>query len=86
MMDILLAPALLQWLGCATGAAGSLLLALNTRQSGWGFVLFLLSNAFWAVYGIETHALGMITNQMFFTATSALGIYRWLFANRKGDQ
>lgn len=67
-----------QWAGCVTGVAGSLLLALNVRQSGWGFVLFLVSNIFWILYGIETHALGLIVGQVFFTATSGVGIYRWL--------
>lgn len=68
---------ILQWMGCITGAAGSLLLAVNIRQSGWGFVLFLISNGFWAAYGLQTGAPGLITNQAFFTVTSILGIYRW---------
>jgi nicotinamide riboside transporter PnuC len=80
---VLLSVDALQWLGCVTGAAGSLLLALNTRYSGWGFVLFLVSNGFWVVFGLETHAPGLITNQIFFTATSLLGIYRWLFSPKK---
>ena len=33
----------LQWSGCA---AGSLLLALNTKHSGWGFVLFSYPTGF----------------------------------------
>ena len=68
----------LQWAGCATGVAGALLLALNNKRSGWGFVLFLISNGFWTVYGLQTHAAALITTQVFFTATSLLGIYRWL--------
>lgn len=68
----------LQWAGCATGAAGALLLALNIKHSGWGFVLFLVSNGFWTAYGIQTHAVGLITMQIVFTVTSLLGIYRWL--------
>lgn len=69
---------ILQWLGCVTGAAGSLLLALKNRHSGYGFVLFLIANGFWVIYGIETHAPGLITNQMIFTITSMVGIYQWL--------
>jgi hypothetical protein len=42
----------LQWAGCATGVAGALLLALNTKRSGWCFVLFLISNGFWTAFGI----------------------------------
>ena len=41
----------LQWAGCATGVAGASLLALNTKNSGWGFVLFLVSNGFWTAFG-----------------------------------
>lgn len=73
----------LQWAGCATGVAGALLLAVNTRHSGQGFVLFLVSNGFWIAYGIQTHAVGLITTQVVFTATSLLGIYRWLVAARR---
>lgn len=73
----------LQWAGCATGVAGALLLALNTKYSGWGFVLFLISNGVWTAFGIQTNAPGLITTQVFFTATSVLGIYRWLVASRQ---
>ena len=68
----------LQWAGCATGAAGSLLLALNNKNSGWGFVLFLVSNGFWVAFGIQTGAPGLIATQVIFTATSLLGVYRWM--------
>ena len=73
----------LQWAGCATGAAGSLLLALNTKHSGWGFVLFLIFNGFWTAFGIQTHAVGLVTTQVIFKATSVLGIYRWLVVARQ---
>jgi nicotinamide riboside transporter PnuC len=73
----------LQWAGCATGVAGAFILALNTKHSGWGFVLFLISNGFWMMYGIETKALGLVTSQVVFTLTSLIGIYRWLVAARR---
>lgn len=73
----------LQWAGCATGVAGASLLALNTKHSGWGFVLFLISNGFWTAFGIQTNAPGLITTQVIFTATSVLGIYRWLVVARQ---
>ena len=49
----------LQWAGCITGVAGASLLALNTKNSGWGFVLFLVSNGFWTAFGIQTNAPGL---------------------------
>lgn len=72
----------LQWAGCLTGVLGAFLLALNTKHSGWGFVLFLISNGFWIMYGIEINALGLITTQVVFTMTSLLGIYKWLVAGK----
>ncbi len=72
----------LQWAGCITGVAGASLLALNTNHSGWGFVLFLISNGFWMAFGIQTNAPGLIATQAVFTATSLLGSYRWLMSAR----
>lgn len=76
----MISPDMIQWLGCATGASGSMLLAINARYSGWGFVLFLVSNIFWAVFGVVTHAPGLIAMQVIFTITSIVGIYRWLIS------
>jgi hypothetical protein len=70
----------LQWIGCAFGVLGAFLLALNTRLSGWGFVSFLVSNGCWIVYGVLADAPGLVAMQTAFTATSLLGIYRWLWA------
>ena len=70
---------LLQWFGCVFGVMGALLLALNNRYSGWGFVAFLLSNVFWIVYGVITEAPGLIVMQLAFTATSLIGLYKWMW-------
>jgi len=74
---------ILEWSGCFTGVLGALLLALNTKHSGWGFVLFLISNGFWIMYGIENNAIGLITTQVVFTMTSLIGIYRWLISKKR---
>jgi nicotinamide riboside transporter PnuC len=85
-----MSPDVLQWLGCITGVAGSLLLSLNLKYSGWGFVFFLESNWFWFAFGIQTNAPGLSTSQLFFTATSLIGICRWfgfsLSSNRATPQ
>lgn len=70
----------LQWIGGAFGVLGALLLALNNRLSGWGFVSFLPSNVCWIAFGIMTNAPGLIFMQAAFTATGLLGIYRWMLA------
>lgn len=69
---------ILEWAGCLTGLCGAALLALNNRYSGWGFVLFLVSNIAWIVFGLSTHATGMVVMQIGFTATSLIGVWKWL--------
>jgi len=69
---------MLEWLGAIFGVVGAGLLAFNVPYSGFGFVAFLLSNIFWIRYGLNTRSFGILTMQLFFTATSLLGIYRWL--------
>lgn len=67
-----------EWLGCLFGLAGAFVLAMNASYSGWGFVLFLLSNGFMITYGLITKARGIILMQLGFTATSAIGAANWL--------
>ena len=40
---------------------------------------FLVSNVFWAAHGLATRTLSLVVMQAAFTATSLLGIYRWLW-------
>jgi hypothetical protein len=70
-----------EWGGCATGLAGAFLLALNTSISGWGFVLFLVSNACWFGYGYLMGAKGLTIQNIGFTASSVTGIVNWIFPN-----
>ncbi len=74
----------LEWLGCIFGVLGALLLALNNRSSGWGWVAFLVSNAFWLTFGLVTDTRGLVAMQLVFSATSLLGIYRWLLRAPRG--
>jgi len=69
---------LIEWLGSLTGLAGAFLLALNTEISGYGFVMFLLSNVCWIAFALKTRTFGLLTMQAGFTATSVLGMARWL--------
>jgi hypothetical protein len=75
---------LLEWAGCATGLCGAAILALNNRYSGWGFVLFLVSNVAWIAFGLMSHATGIVVMQIGFTATSLMGIWKWLVVSREG--
>lgn len=76
----------LQWLGCATGVFGSLLLAWRSRWSGWGFAAYLLSNICWIGYGVRTHALGLLAMQAVYLVTSAIGAWHWLLLPRRKIQ
>lgn len=69
-----------EWAGCITGIAGALLLALHSQWSGWGFVFYLTSNAFWIAFGVKKNVRGLIAMQLAFTATSMLGVWKWLIA------
>lgn len=62
----------------AFGILGTLILALNGRHAGWGFVAFLASNAGWIVFAVNHNHLGLLTQNIVFTATSALGVWIWL--------
>lgn len=73
----------LEWLGAIGGASGALLLAFNCRWSGYGFVLFLGSNAAWLTYGMLTDTYGMVAMQVVCTFTSLIGVWRWLIQPRK---
>lgn len=67
---------ILQWVAFLTSGIGSLLVANNTRHSGFGYVAFLISNIFWIAFGVMTKAPGLIATQVWFTGTSLLGLYR----------
>ena len=67
----------LDWIGCAFALLGSLLLALNTRISGWGFAAYLLSNCAWIAFAVSAGITSLLIMQTGFTFTSLLGLYRW---------
>lgn len=68
-----------QWSGAATGLCGAALLAVQNAYSGWGFVLFLISNFFWIAFGLMIHARGLLVMQAGFTSTSVFGLLNAFF-------
>jgi HAMP domain-containing protein len=60
------------------GVAGALLLAWNGRRAAWGWVLFLASNIGWIIHALASDQQPLLWQTLVFTATSALGIWRWL--------
>jgi hypothetical protein len=64
------------WVACAFALMGSLLLAVRCRVSAWGWVGFLVSNLAWIVYAIATGSSSLLAQNLGFTVTNLIGIYR----------
>ncbi len=60
------------------GLSGSLLLALKGRFASWGWVMFLLSNVGWLVFGFGHSHWFFFMQQLGFTLTSLIGLWVWL--------
>lgn len=69
---------ILEWTATILSIAGATLLAFKNRYSGWGFVLFLISNVLWISFAILINKNGFFTTQVAFTCTSLIGIYNWI--------
>ena len=78
MMD---SSSLLKWIGTATGVAGALLVAINIPQSGYGFLLFLISSTSWFIAACRMREISLMILQAVFTVINLVGVWRWLFAN-----
>jgi hypothetical protein len=78
-------PLLLEWLGAALGLLGAGLLATNTRFSAYGWLAFLASNVCWISYAHMLGAWGLLAQQIGFTATSCIGLWRWRVGRTKAD-
>ncbi|PIQ12148.1 MAG: hypothetical protein COW70_10945 [Hydrogenophilales bacterium CG18_big_fil_WC_8_21_14_2_50_58_12] len=76
----------IEWFGCITGVLGAAMLAANNRWSGYGFVLFLISNVAWIGFGIMSHAYGLVSMQGVFTITSVIGIWQWIIQPKLADR
>lgn len=66
----------LEWVGAVVGLAGAFLLAANTRVSALGWICFLCANFCMIGLAIGLERFGFLLQQVGFTASSLLGIYR----------
>ena len=71
---------LIELISALMGMLGALLLATRSRFAGWAFVLWLISNVGWIIFGAGNQHWFFIVQQLVFTVTSLIGIYRWLIA------
>ena len=69
----------LKWIGTASGAMGALLIALNLPESGWAFVLFLISSIAWLIAGVVMRDRALWMLNLVYVGIDTLGIVRWLF-------
>lgn len=65
-----------EWSGALVGLLGALLLAMNVRISRYGWLAFLAANAFMIAFALCLDLRGLLVQQIGYTATSLLGIYR----------
>lgn len=69
---------LIEIIAAMFGLTGTLLLATKGRWAGWGFVAFLGSNAGWLVFAWHQGHQFMFIQQVGFTLSSFIGIWKWL--------
>ena len=65
-----------EWAGCVLGLSGAWLLASNTRVSKYGWIAFLLANFAMIAFAVGVNAYGLLLQQVGFTGSSLLGLYR----------
>lgn len=66
----------LEWSGALVGILGALLLALNSDISHYGWLAFLIANLVMIVFAWRIDRYGLLVQQLGFTCTTLLGIYR----------
>ena len=67
-----------EWAGALSALLGAALIASNTGISGWGFVLFLVSNVCLMRFGDRIGGYGLVAMQAGFVLVNLIGIVRWL--------
>jgi hypothetical protein len=73
---------MMTWAAAFFGVAGTVLLALNGRRAGWGFVAFVASNAGWMTFAWIQSNWPLLTQYVAFTTSALLGIWLWLVRPR----
>lgn len=66
----------LEWGGSIAGLVGAFLLATHTKISKYGWIGFALANLLTAAMALQIERYGLLTQQIGFVFTSALGLYR----------
>lgn len=67
-----------EWSGCLLGILGAVLVAVKSPHAHWAWVLWLVSNVSWTIYGLATENYALALQQGAFMITSAIGLWHWL--------
>lgn len=65
-----------EWSGAFFGLLGSFLLATHSSVSRYGWLAYLLANLAMLAFAATISAYGLLVQQVGFTATTVLGMYR----------
>ena len=65
-----------EMVGSIFGLIGALLLASNTKVSKFGWISYLVANVAMLMFAMDIGAKWMLIQQIGFTLTSLLGLYR----------
>jgi len=76
MITLTLLTPLMEWTGSVAGLLGAFLLASHSRVSKYGWIAFLIANMAMICFAWMIQAHGLLFQQLGFTLTSCLGIYR----------
>jgi len=68
----------IEWTAAITAVLGTLLLARKGPGAGWGFVLYLVSNAGWITSALHHGAWALLAQQAVFVCISLVGVWVWL--------
>ncbi len=68
---------LFEMIGAICGVIGAALVSLNTPQSKYGFVLFLISSILLGVVSWQRNMQYLLTMQMVFLGINIVGVIRW---------
>ena len=66
----------IEFLSAAFGIFGTVLLALNGRRAGWGFVAYLASNIGWIWFAAVHQHWALLAQQLAFLVSSLVEIGR----------
>jgi hypothetical protein len=75
-----MAISVIEWIGTGLqviGAIWAIWLALNLSTSRMAYPIMLFGSILWAIAGIETHNLALLTLNAVFASINVIGIWRW---------